>query len=170
MASAAEAVARHLGTDRGAASRLARAVGMSRGFVSNVLSGRAVPSDPVKWADGLNLTGEARAAFLRDLASDRQAPEVRAAIAMRATQPSTTYDLDRLAPGLVEATARIVALQRQVDALRARLDEVRRLCDEDDQTEDDITAAEVMLDRHKPNQHQQRPPASRQTRTRDDQH
>jgi hypothetical protein len=146
MASAAEAVARHLGTDRGAASRLARAVGMSRGFVSNVLAGRVVPSDPVRWADGLGLAGAARAAFLRDLASDRQSPEVQAAIAMREAAPTTTAELDRLAPGIVEATARIAALERELAGVRACLAAIARLAGttaRDPTAEDNLAATEA---------------------------
>jgi hypothetical protein len=92
-----------------------------------VVSGRHVPTDPEPWADALGLEGDERAAFLRSAAATHLSPEVRAAIALRESQPTTTGELDRLSPGLVEATARIVTLERELAALRVRLASIARL-------------------------------------------
>jgi hypothetical protein len=128
MGSAAEAVKQHLGTDRGAATRLAVRLGCSRGFVSNVIKGRHLPSDPVRWADALGLTGEARAAFLRDVASDRQAPEVRQAIG---------GELD-----LVQARARVAALERELAELRSHMRAIASMAQGDVAAEDNLAATE----------------------------
>jgi hypothetical protein len=70
-----------------------------------------------KWAEVLSLDAEERAAFYRAaLLQHAPADLVDAAIAsrLRAEAPATTDLMDKHAPGMVEATARIVSLQRQL--------------------------------------------------------
>jgi hypothetical protein len=75
-------VAFHVGTKRGARSLLAQKMGLSRSYICNVLAGRHVPIDPVRWADALGLRDAPRVELIRTATAERLSPEVRTLLGM----------------------------------------------------------------------------------------